>query len=200
MMKTKVYLKRLSEDTATVAGYGVVFDGLDLDGESFHADTDYMLDLVPEKPILYDHGANLTNIIGSVKNANIRQDDVGLWIEAELDRHAAYVDAVLELAEKGVLGWSSGTIGQLARRDGKAIKTWPIVEWSLTPTPAEPRTLGVERIKALWDSHPQLKALFAEVAGTATDEEAAQDVDHILKKLKLEVDVLEITHGHQQNA
>lgn len=199
-MKTKVYLKRLSEDIATVAGYGVVFDGVDLDGETFKADTDYMLDLVPEKPILYDHGASVTNIIGSVKNTNIKVDDMGLWIEAELDRHAAYMDAVLELAEKGVLGWSSGTIGQLAHREGKTIKTWPIVEFSLTPTPAEPRTLGVERIKALWDSHPKLKALVAEMAGTAIDNDAAQDVDHILKKLNLELDVLEITHEHQRNA
>ena len=201
MTNTKVYLKRKTESTVTVAGYGVVFGGVDLDGETFGADTNYMLDMVPEKPVLYDHAQDINSIIGSVKNASIKADDAGLWIEAELDRHAAYMDAVLELAEKGVLGWSSGTIGQLAQREGKSIKQWPIVEFSLTPTPAEPRTLGVERTK-MYANHPALQALIAKADRTSADNNAAADDDHskTLQALKLELDVVEITHGHQNKA
>jgi HK97 family phage major capsid protein len=169
-----VTIKAITDESVIVAGYGVVFGGVDLDGETFGPDTDYMLDLVPQKPVLYDHGMNETvqkSIIGMVGKA--APDDTGLWVEAELERHSAYMDAILELIEKGALGWSSGTVGQLALRDGKSIKRWPVVEFSLTPTPAEPRTLGVEQLKALTDMMPALGQL--STAATAADDIAATE-------------------------
>ena len=162
MKDTTVSIKAITDDTVTVAGYGVVFGGVDLDGETFGPDTDFMTDLVPEKLVLYDHGMNDTvksTIIGKVGIDGLSMDDDGLWIEAELDRHAAYVEHIIKLAEKGVLGWSSGSVGHLIARDGKSIKRWPIVEFSLTPTPAEPRTLGVEVLKHLADAAPALEQL-----------------------------------------
>ena len=48
------------------------------------------------------------------------------------------------------MGISSGSIGHLIRIDGGQIRKWPVVEFSLTPNPAEPRTLGVSQIKALF--------------------------------------------------
>jgi HK97 family phage major capsid protein len=154
-----VSIKSLTEDTAIVAGWGALYGGADLMGESFTKDTDFMLDLVPQKLVLYDHGLNeqvKTSIIGK---ATAVAKDAGLWVEAELDRHREYVDLVLKLVEKGALGWSSGTVSHLMEREGKTIKKWPIVEFSLTPTPAEPRTVGVERIKALATEAPELNSL-----------------------------------------
>ena len=168
-----VTIKAITDDSVTVAGYGVVFGGVDLDGESFSADTDFMLDLVPSKPVLYDHGMNAdvkNTFIGSVSKAE--EDDTGLWVEAELSRHNAYMGAIMDLIEKGALGWSSGTVGQLATRDGKSIKRWPVVEFSLTPTPAEPRTLGIEQIKALAAILPDLETL-STAAETPADDIAA---------------------------
>ena len=159
---TNVTIKSMTEDTVRVAGYGVIFGGVDLEGETFGPDTDYMLDLVPDKLVLYDHGQNKGvkgTVIGRIKSDDLTIDDDGLWIEAELDRHAAYVSAIIELAEKGVLGWSSGSVGHLTAREGKSIKRWPIVEFSLTATPAEPRTLGVDVLKALADTAPILNEL-----------------------------------------
>jgi HK97 family phage major capsid protein len=160
------YVKALTDDTATVAGYGVIFDGADLEGESFSKSTDFMLDLAPSKLVLYDHSlGEVKHFIG--KTTLVEADDFGLWVEAELDRHKSYVDMVLRLVEQGALGWSSGSVGHLTRRNGKSITQWPIVELSLTPTPAEPRTLGVELIKSLSVSDPSFSVFLPEAARTA---------------------------------
>jgi HK97 family phage major capsid protein len=150
---TVVHIKALTADKATVAGYGVIFGGADLEGESFGPETDFMLDLAPTKLVLYDHSlGEVKHVIG--KTSLVEADDYGLWVEAELDRSKSYVNMVLRLVEQGALGWSSGSVGHLTRREGKSITQWPIVELSLTPTPAEPRTLGVELIKSLSAADP----------------------------------------------
>jgi HK97 family phage major capsid protein len=155
------YIKALTPDNATVAGYGVIYGGLDLEGETFSDQTDFMLDLAPVKLVLYDHSlGELKHVIG--KTSVVEADENGLWVEAELNRHKAYVDLVLQLVEKGVLGWSSGSVGHLTRRSGKSITQWPIVELSLTPTPAEPRTLGVELLKSLVTLNPDFSRLLPE--------------------------------------
>ena len=162
-----------TDTTATVGGYGVVFGGRDLEGETFTSQTDYALDLVPVKPVYYDHTQN-----GAMKNARLgsvittEADDIGLWVEAELNKASEYTAAVLKLVERGVIGWSSGSVSHLARRDGGVIKSWPIVEFSLTPTPAEPRTLGVERIKSLY---PDLAAQLPEIENEETDMSEQQE-------------------------
>ena len=148
-MKNTVELKSLTDTTAIVAGYGVIFGGADLEGDTFTKSTNFMLDLVPAKPVCYDHtmNAQVSHVIGTVKS--VTADETGLWVEAELLRSADYVEAVLKLIERGAIGWSSGSVPHLVRREAKSITQWPVVEWSLTPTPAEPRTLGVERIKSV---------------------------------------------------
>lgn len=173
---TQVKLLNTDEETVTIGGYGVIFGGEDLEGEQFAADTDFMPELVPVKLVLYDHAmGEIKHVIGK---ASERLDEIGIWVEAQLDRSKEYVDAVLKLVEEGVLGWSSGSIGRLVERDGKNIKRWPIVEYSLTPTPAEPRTLGVERIKILAETNPDLEAFLPEDAGDASSEDATvEDVD-----------------------
>jgi len=164
------------ESMVTVGGYGVVFGGKDLEGETFQADTDYMLDLVPNKLVFYEHAQrpDVGHKIGTVASEDVMVDETGLWIQAELDKSAGYVDAVLKLIEKGALGWSSGSVAHLARRDNGVIKTWPLVEFSLTPTPAEPRTLGVEVIKKMAETNPEFKALLPE-AGQETRSADADD-------------------------
>lgn len=85
--------------------------------------------------------------------AKMRTDEVGVWVEAQLQLRDDYEKAVYQLAEKGKLGWSSGTAAHLVEREpaGKAmwIKRWPLgLDASLTPTPAEPRN-SVVALKAL---------------------------------------------------
>ena len=148
-MNQLVTVKALTADTATVAGYGVIFGGADLEGDTFTRSTDYMLGLVPVKPVCYDHtmSAKVSHVIGTVQS--VTAEATAPWVEAQLQRPEDYVDAVLELINRGVIGWSSGSVPHLVRREAKSITQWPVIEWSLTPTPAEPRTLGVERIKSV---------------------------------------------------
>lgn len=169
---------------ATVGGYGVVFGGVDLEGETFTPNTNFMLDLVPNKPVFYHHGQNASvqkSIIGGV--TVVKADDIGLWIEAELEMSRQYVDGVLDLVKMGRLGWSSGSVTHLAEREGGIIKSWPIVEFSLTPTPAEPRTLGVERLKALAELDPALSALVKAAEESGAEAQAQTETPEITKSL-----------------
>lgn len=146
-------------DTLKVAGWGVVFGGQDLEGDTFTPDTDFWLDR-PEgpRPVLYDHSFNAPGLT-VLGYAKATKTDDGLWVEAELDRHNQYVRMLERLIRAGVLGWSSGAVAHLVRRDGNRIVSWPIAEFSLTPTPAEPRTLGISVVRSLADTQPALKAL-----------------------------------------
>ena len=172
-----ITIKSQTDTEAVVAGYGVVFGGKDLEGETFTKETELELGYVPVKSIFYDHTLN-TKANGSLgKTLSEDIDDVGVWVEAQIDRSKNYANAVLELIGQGIIGFSSGTASHLARRKNGKILRWPVVEYSLTPTPAEPRTLGVSQIKALFDAAGlQMPEAFneADEANAAKDQSKTQ--------------------------
>lgn len=146
-------LKILGDAGDRIGGYLVVFGSpaqKDLTGEYFTPETELGLDWYAQRPMLYHHGLDgelKTALIGTIDTLKV--DAVGLWAEAQLDMRNRYVGAVRNLVEKGALGWSSGSLPHLVEvaADGR-IKKWPIVEGSLTPTPAEPRRTNVSNLKA----------------------------------------------------
>lgn len=183
-------LKILSEDDdhAIIGGYGVVFGGSDLDGETFTADTDYMLDLAPVKSVYIDHSEStwvmadgkrikLTGIDDPVgKVIEVTPDDVGLYMRLQVEKANRYWSVVESMLATGKAGLSSGTIGHLARRDGKTITRWPIVEESITLTPAEPRTVGsVRRLKHVVEANPEIGALIPEAAKAVAADDAIEE-------------------------
>lgn len=183
MTTEAVKILKMDDDTAVVGGYGVVWGGTDLQGDTFTQDTDFMLDRIPVKIVMYDHGMTaVKNFLGDVPNDNIKADDKGLWVEAQLDRSREYVNEVLKLIEAGALGYSSGSVGHLVQRAQKNITRWPIVEFSLTPTPAEPRTVGVQRIKSLAEQDERFQAFLpeggGEPSGDATPETEGEAKNH----------------------
>lgn len=138
-----------------VGGYLVVWGDAknrDLQGEYFTPQTDLALDWFKVRPALYHHGLD-----GNLKAASIgvidtlKADDTGLWAEAQLDLHKKYVETVNQLVEKGILHWSSGSLAHLVEveEDGQ-IKRWPLIEGSMTPTPAEPRNTNIASIKSAY--------------------------------------------------
>jgi len=138
-----------------VAGYLVRFSGEsdpDLESDYFTKDTEYGVIDGSTLPIFYQHGMDEKLGVKSIGRGKIKADDIGLWIEAQLNMRSEYEKALYELAKSGKLGWSSGAAGHLVEREeiGKSwmIKSWPIAEASLTPTPAEPRN-NVLPIKSL---------------------------------------------------
>ncbi len=151
-MNAMTAVKHIDADAGRVGGYLVVWgdaETLDLQGEYFSPQTDFALDWYESRPVLYHHGLDGTLKAALVGEIDVlRADDTGIWAEAQLDLRQRYVQAVHRLIEKGVLAWSSGSLPHLVERgaDGH-IKRWPLVEGSLTPTPAEPRYTDVSTVQ-----------------------------------------------------
>ena len=154
MLKTTT-VKMIDAEGGRIGGYLVVWGDptqRDLQGEYFTPQTDVGLDWYDQRPVLYHHGldGNLkAAVIGVIDT--LRHDEVGIWAEAQLDLHKRYVRTVSQLVDRGILSWSSGSLPHLVQveNDGH-IKQWPIVEGSLTPTPAEPRHTDVQTLKSAY--------------------------------------------------
>jgi len=157
MEQHKTTVKSINAAEGRVGGYLVVWGDQrtrDLQGEYFTPETELALEWYAERPVLYHHGldGNLkAAVIGRIDSLHL--DEIGLWAEAQLDMHKRYVRTVQRLVEKGVLHWSSGSLAHLVEvaEDGH-IQRWPLVEGSLTPTPAEPRRTDVRIIKSAYES------------------------------------------------
>lgn len=132
-----------------VRGRGVVFGGVDLTGDKFTKSTDFGESRsFVGMPVYYDHGlSSLKSQIGTVKVW--KTDDEGIDVDIEIDRRHKYAKQVMALVRKGVLGLSTGAISHLVVRDDGELKRWVIGEISLTPTPAEPRTMANSDAKAV---------------------------------------------------
>ena len=141
-----------------IAGYLVRYGSpkdVDLEGDFFSKETDLGIEDGSRLPLYYQHGMDGTLKTRKIGKGLIKFDDVGAWLDAQLEMRDEYEKALYELVEAGKLGYSSGAAGHLVAREqvGKSwhIKSWPIGEASLTPTPAEPRN-SVMSIKSLLTS------------------------------------------------
>ena len=145
---------KLSEDTVIhfggevkalpdnkIGGYLVTFGGVDMVGDYFTAETDF--GEYSKLPVLYHHGFDEKLGSKRIGTAEIKQDEIGLWAEAQLSMRDEYEKMVYDLAKNGKLGWSSGAASHVTKRleveGGNIITQWYMAEASLTPTPAEPR-------------------------------------------------------------
>lgn len=149
-----------------IGGYLVVWGSpqqRDLHGEYFTRNTDLKLDWYPVRPVLWHHGLDKqikATEIGII--TTLKQDDYGLYAEAQLDINhedpvkRLYARRAYKLVQEGKLGWSSGSAPNLVdvTPDGQ-INTWAIIEGTLTPTPAEPHRTNVQAIKALISALPE---------------------------------------------
>lgn len=151
-------VKQLGE--GRIGGYGVVFgnpDQRDLYGDYFTADTDFWLGEYRDQPVMYDHALGQLPMemdakiprnfkLGRVVKAVV--DTIGLWIEAVIEEHNEWAEAVLSLVDQGIMHWSSGSVSHLVTYGPDyQITSWPVVEMSVTPTPAEPRSTDIVRLK-----------------------------------------------------
>jgi len=141
-------VKALDEE-GKVGGYLVRFSTAkdpDLAGDFFTPETDF--GPVKVSPVLYHHGQDSAIKGRRLGMGSLSTDDVGVWLEGQMDLRDEYEKAIFEMAKQGKLGWSSGTAAHLVEREavGKSwhIKSWPLgLDASLTPTPCEPRTKAI---------------------------------------------------------
>ncbi len=159
-----------------VGGYLVLFssaDDPDLAGDFFTADTEFDIEDGQKTAVYYQHGLDATLKRRKLGSGTLKQDDVGIWLEAQLELRDEYEQAIYGLVEAGKCGLSSGTAAHLIEREaaGKAahIKRWPLgLDASITPTPCEPRT-SVLPLKSLIEStSPQATPQAAGDAATVT--------------------------------
>ena len=150
-------VKTVDAQAGRIGGYLLVWgesDRRDLQGQYFTPETDVGIDWYAQRPVLYHHGldgALKAAVIGVIDT--LRPDDTGLWAEAQLDLRKRYVRAVRMLVDRGALAWSSGSLPHLVEVDAEGqIKRWPIVEGSLTPSPAEPRQTDVQTLRSAYKS------------------------------------------------
>ena len=173
-------IKSETAQSYTIVGHGIVWGGSDLEGEHFEPDTDLWLDkLTPTPMVLFRHGQDEAigkSVVGRV--VKTVKDEIGLWIEAQIDKAHEYADAIRELIAEGVLGLSSAAPAHLTEvKDGK-ILSWPIVEFSLTPAPCEPRTIPVMQMKELGELSPTIKSLLPRILAV---ELAIEDGERIIR-------------------
>ena len=164
------------DGTVTLEGICLVFDlpqsgKADLTGEYFTAETYFGANLASTKTLsvpalvdgMFHHGVPLDDTAEALALAEAILPPVTLshtakgWLaRLVLPMREQYEQDIADLAAKGALGWSTGSAGHAVRKTGEGqITRWPIVECSLTPTPAEPRTSAVP-VKSL--ARPAVKA------------------------------------------
>lgn len=179
-----------------IEGYGVPF-GLDLDGQQFSAKSDLCLDWFPNggRPILYHHGFDDTVKMTSIGHElSSEQTDEGVWVRAQLDKANAYYARVKKLVEQGKVGWSSAAPDHKVKvaQDG-TIERWPVIEYSLTPTPSKPNTVAYamksEQLEAIKDELPS--SVFEQTDDDTEPVPLAEQSEQVLAGLKAWVDRME---------
>lgn len=187
-----------ADGTVTLSGLCVVFDEpdsgkADLTGEFFTAETYYgagTLDGAAVVDGMFHHGHPLDDSPEAIALAeailppvSLVRDTKGWLARLVLPMREEYERDIAELAAKGALGWSTGSAGHAVRKTGDGqITRWPIIECSLTPTPAEPRTFAVP-VKSLTPRPDAVAALTAALKSINDRVEAKASADAFTRAL-----------------
>jgi len=155
-----------TEDELRVANYIVLFGGRDLTGEFFtpatkidssytksgilHVDFEHGLD--PDEVGMTAH-----DVLGYVDWKTAVIDDTGVFVERVLNRHGRYMAKLETLIDAGMVGNSSEAIrGKTQRLETGEIVEWPLMRDTLTFTPAEPRMIKGNVLKAARELHAEI--------------------------------------------
>ena len=122
-------------------------DEPDMQGEFFDEWTDFCMKSAESNvPTLFNHGlavgrsATAQRFADAVfPDATIHRVAGGLYGTIKLSAGDPLQSAIATMIEKQALKFSTGSTTQFSRRESGRITRWPIVELSVTPTPAEPR-------------------------------------------------------------
>ena len=161
-----------------IDGYAVLFDLEDLYGTHFSKNTDFWEGSTSDTPpLMYDHASDPKIGLSTIgKVTKKKADEIGIWFEATLERANKYAEAIADLVRSQKMGVSTGTSPHMMAYDGAHITSWPIYEVSLTPTPAEPATIGHLAQRSLTEAMDTLKiAIKAVEAISSIDNPAADD-------------------------
>jgi hypothetical protein len=151
------------DDFLTIEGLGIPFGGpfpggFDSYGTRATPQTDFVWDLFPDRrpddppevparftrPLTYQHGFDREVGIRRVGGwSPMRTDKKGVWIQAQINKHDQYFDALRQLIDADKLGLSPASaehwvdIPEKGAQRGEW-RVWPMIEEALTPTPSNP--------------------------------------------------------------
>lgn len=145
----------------------------------FAKDTRFRLEHRTAVEAIYHHGRDPILQDREIGLGSVKADEIGLWYEGQLHLRDEYERKVWAMVKAGKLGLSSGSVPHLVRREKQAngshkITSWPIVEASLTPTPAEPRILVHALKSPMCDDADTAPSLVSTLESLATDAERAR--------------------------
>lgn len=190
-------LKALDE-SGRIGGHGLIFgdpQSTDLVGDYFARDTNYGPTDGDGAQVLVHHGIPLSEELKSLADrilapAKTVRDEIGIFAETVLDMADEYQRKIFELVKAGKLKWSSGTASHMVRResDGK-ITNWPIVEFSLTPTPCEPRLAAIVPLKSLIKTEDS--PIMDPVPNPPAPTKAEPPIDHAAERARIKREELE---------
>jgi len=170
-----------------VGGYLVQYGSeatKDADGEWFTPETDFDSEFPARVSIHWNHGLDKTIGRRRLAHGTMKADDLGVWVEAQLNMADRYQAEMYRMAAAGKLGWSSGSLAHLTdpprESPGGAIKNWALGhDASLTPMPADRRNVAIA-LKS-WDP-PPFEELAVEVPTCSLNEaiERATDTVEVL--------------------
>lgn len=193
-MRNELKAVSKTEETLRVSNYILLFGGRDLTGEYFtknteiesaytksgvlHVDFEHGLD--PDKV-----GMSADDVLGYVDWSTAKVDDTGIFVERVLNRSARYMSRLETLIEAGLVGNSSEAVkGKTERTADGEIKRWPLIRDTLTFTPAEPRMVTGNALKAakeLYKAYPNSKSLsiLDEITGVRESIDAAETLKEL---------------------
>ena len=184
--------------------------GVDNEGQSFDANTDYMEKTFSTPAIIYQHGIKpgmngfegQPVVIGKSVGVEKRAD--GVYIRAILDKTIEYARRVWEAAKRGLAVASSDSIAHLARLDvgGKRIMyekdrpgriaVWPLAGVSLwdavegNAKPASNNAIALPAMKAVYrEAGLQFPSIKDTTGGDQADDKARHRAEIIAKSKKL---------------
>jgi hypothetical protein len=148
----------VKNEVAKVGSYAIRFSEAsekDLNDEFFTAKTDFGPRDGDGVATMFNHGLPIAEGLEHLAYKTFApvhavKDDIGIFIEANLNLSDRYEKAILELVNQGKLKWSSGTSYHLARKSAEGeILRWHPIEFSYTPIPAEPRLPAISPLKSI---------------------------------------------------
>ena len=190
-----------------VGGYLVRFtnpDEPDLEGDYFDASTDFVFNFPGKSAAWFSHAlyAQKTKLSS---DAELKEDEFGIWAETVLDERDQYEAFIYEQVEQGKMGWSSGTASHLVETErmekSNHITRWPLgLDASLTHMPAEPRNtvIPLKQLSEILPPFPEQEKPDEQPAGndhpaggndhpTASEEEPAMKAQPIINEQHEEV-------------
>jgi hypothetical protein len=209
-------IKFIDEEKGLIGGFGLPYGGpmagKDLQGEKFTPQTDFCEGWFRERPVLYHHGLDpdlKADVIGH-QFGPLEEKPEGRWINAQLDKSHRYWDQIKTLIKAGKLFWSSHAPPHLVTKtaDGE-ITRWPTVEFTLTPTPANPYgtvpvfksinldSLGAssEAIRAIKEAGEQVLFSIDMAKLDELSRETGANLDEITAGLMEEMEHSDVTEG-----